>query len=128
MKTTSKIFYTIGKIFNIIGIVVTALCLIGGIVVLALAPQISANVDGEYSTLAIRTLGIGLIIGCAIGLAIEIVVLCVANYASKALENGKRDNVPHITIIVIGVIAGDIFYLIAGICGLIEENTQPKVE
>lgn len=128
MKTTSKIFYTIGKIFNIIGIVVTALCLIGGIVVLALAPQISANVDGEYSTLAIRTLGIGLIIGCAIGLAIEIVVLCVAIYASKALDNGKRDNVPHITIIVIGVISGDIFYLIAGICGLIEENTQPKVE
>lgn len=128
MKATSKIFYTIGKIFNIIGIVATALCLIGGIVVLALAPQISANVDGEYSTLAIRTLGIGLIIGCAIGLAIEIVVLCVAIYASKALDNGKRDNVPHITIIVIGVISGDIFYLIAGICGLIEENTQPKVE
>jgi len=38
------------------------------------------------------------------------------------LKNGVTEQWPHILAIVIGAIGGDIFFLIAGITGLIAEN------
>lgn len=124
MKNASKAMYTIGRIFNIIALIGMIIVLIVGIVLIAkdgtAVAQDENGVDVEVSG---RALGIILLsIGVAFSV-VYVVLFLLAGHASKALNNGRKDNVPHVIMIIIGVF-GDIFYLLGGIFGLVAEHEE----
>ena len=127
MKQASQVLYTIGRIFNIIGIVVTTLCLILPIMMMSipeeLAKQQKAIEGNQLSAEQIRVLGVGVLVGLIIAIIVLVVVLCLANYASKKLKNDTKDTAPHIIMIVIGIF-GSLLYLIGGVLGLAAESEQ----
>ena len=122
MKNASKILYTVGKVVNVIEIVLTSLALVFGVLVLIFGRQIIPDIPMIIDITAIAT-GTGFTVGGVVALIISIVTLVLANNATRALENGTVDNAPHIVMIVIGVF-GDIFYLLGGIFGIVSENTE----
>ena len=123
MKSASKAMYTIGRIFNIIAILATAVILIIGIVAIVRAPQVAAAQDAEVTLEQARQVGITLTIVGAVLIAVYCTLFALATHASKALNNNVKENAPHILMIIIGVF-GDIFYLLGGIFGLIAENSD----
>ena len=129
MKEASSIMYTIGRIFNIIGIVLTSLLLILPIIMMAMPEELynqqKAVDTNKLSVEQIKALGVGLLIGLIISIIVLIVVLCLANYASKKLKNNEKDTAPHVIMIIIGVF-GSLFYLIGGILGLCAEENQKE--
>ena len=122
MGNASKILYTVGKVVNIIEIVMTSLMLLLGVAVMIFGEAIAVNFQAVASFLNMAT-GTGFTIGGAVALVLSIVTLVLANNATRALENGVTENAPHIVMIVVGVF-GDIFYLLGGIFGLVAENTE----
>ena len=122
MGNASKILYTVGKVVNIIEIVMTSLMLLLGLVVMIFGETITANIEALSGMMTMLS-GTGFTIGGAFALVLSIVTLVLANNATRALDNGIKENAPHIVMIVIGVL-GDIFYLLGGIFGLVAENTE----
>lgn len=122
MGSASKILYTVGKVVNIIEIVMTSLMLLLGLVVMIFGETVAANIEALSGMLTMAS-GTGFTIGGAVALVISIVTLVLANNATRALDNGVKENAPHIVMIVVGVL-GDIFYLLGGIFGLVAENTE----
>lgn len=122
MGNASKILYTVGKVVNIIEIVMTSLMLLLGLVVMIFGETVAANIEA-LSTMLTMASGTGFTIGGAVALVISIVTLVLANNATRALDNGIKENAPHVVMIVIGAL-GDIFYLLGGIFGLVAENTE----
>ncbi|MBO6263959.1 MAG: hypothetical protein J6N93_06820 [Clostridia bacterium] len=128
MKSASKVLYTIGKFFNVIEIVGELLVIIFAIIGMVNAPMMVEMMSGMENSMfateaALKTTALGGLIGGIVALIISVVVMILAFRATKALDNGAVENGPHITMIVIGVIGGNIFYLLGGIFGLIAENT-----
>jgi len=122
MSNASKIMYTIGKVINVIEIIATALALLFGVLVLIFGESVIPDMTmlGELTAM---TAGTGLTVGGVIALVLSVVTLILANNATRALENGRADNAPHIIMIVIGVL-GDVFYLLGGIFGIVAENSR----
>ena len=132
MKEASKIMYTIGKIFNIIGLVITSLTLVLPIILIAMPDEIykqQKTIDGtKLSVEQIQALGVGTLVAVIIGIVLLIVALCLASYAKRKLNNNTREIAPHVIMIIVGVFAS-IFYLIGGILGLVaEEQEKEKTE
>lgn len=124
MKNASKVMYLIGKIINIIEIVVASLLLASAIFVIGAPDQFVGKVDKITTVEEAKALGITLLVIAIVILIVSIVILVLANKAKKSLDNGATDNKPHIVMIVIGVLGGDIFYLLGGVFGVIAENKQ----
>ena len=120
MGKASKIMYTIGRIFNIVGIVISAIVLLLGMIFTIIGGVENAADD---NTAALLASGLSMLVSGIICLAIEIVVFVLASKASKALENNTTENKPHIIMIVVGAVGSDIFYLLGGIFGLVAENS-----
>lgn len=130
MKAASKVFYTIGRIFNVITIIVAALFIVFGVILFTMADQIYAqlaeeSVEGIGASGDIKLIGIFLMAAAAVSLLVTVVVFILACNASRKLDNDTQENGPHIVMIVIGIF-GDVFYLLGGIFGLIEEGEHPK--
>ena len=123
MKSASKVMYTIGRVFNIIAIVLFAILLIFGIVFAATPDKIVELSEDFAEADAARAYGVTLIIVAAIFLIIYSVICGLAGHARKALNNGRTDKAPHIIMIIVGVF-GDIFYLLGGIFGLVAEREE----
>lgn len=122
MKDASRIMYTIGKVFSIIEIVISAILLLAGILCRVFAEEIYNEQKGRSFTLEdVKALSITLIVFASISLIIVFIVLILANNAQKKLKNNKKDLAPHVIMIVIGVF-GDIFYLLGGVFGIVAEN------
>ena len=111
--------YIIGRIANIVEIVLCALMFIPGIILIAAADFFAENEEAD--AVVFRGVGIGFLVGFGIALLVLVIVLILATRASKALNNDTKERAPHITMIVIGVF-GDILYTLGGIFGLIAEN------
>ena len=125
MKNASRAMYTIGRVANIIEIVLCALMFIPGIILIAAADFFAENSENGTDVSTIRSVGIGFLIGFGIALAVLVAVLVLANRAAKALKNDIKEKAPHITMIIIGFF-GDIFYTLGGIFGLIAENANEE--
>ncbi len=127
MKQASQVLYTIGKVFNIIGIVATALLIILPIIMIAMPHELyiqqTAIDTNKLSEEQIKVFGVGLLIGLIVLLIVLIIVLVLAIYASKKLKNDTKDTTPHIIMIVVGVF-GSLLYLIGGILGLAAESEE----
>lgn len=126
MAKASQVMYLIGKIINIIEIVVATLLLIAGVVCVASPDQLVGQVDKITTVDEAKALGVTIIVMAAIMLIVSVVVLILANRAKKAVAGGTKENAPHIIMIVIGVIGGDIFYLLGGVFGIVAGNNAPQ--
>ena len=126
MKVASKIMYTIGKVINIIEIILHMIIITAGILIINLAEKIfeSQSNPNKYSVDEIRNVGTLLLVIGIVFLIVAIVILVLASIAQSKLDNNKKDNAPHIVMIVIGVF-GDIFYLLGGVFGLVAEEQLP---
>ena len=124
MGKTSKIMYTIGRIFNIVAMVCCALLVIVGVIFTAGAGSFSGDIGMDKSELLIMGAAI---LGSGIGsFIVELVVSLLATKAQKTIGNGTTEKSPHIMMIVIGAIGGDIFYLLGGIFGLVAESRDDE--
>ncbi len=127
MKTASSIMYTIGKVFNIIGFFLNALFIALGILIKAFAKEIfeRRTAGATYTEADIKIVGTTLMVFGIIAFVVSFVVFILATIAKSKLKNEKRDIVPHVIMIIIGVF-GDIFYLLGGVFGVIAEADQEE--
>ena len=121
MKNASQIMYKIGKIINIVVIVIFAILIVVNIVTLGAA----AAVDGDVEAKAVAIgAAVGGMVTSIIFLALAIVALVVANKAINAIGDGQENRKPHIICIVMGAISENPFYILGGIFGLIAESQE----
>ena len=123
MGKTSKIMYTIGRIFNIVELVCTALMIVAGIILTALHGNLVSDEMPEEAALGT---GLGILIAGIVAFIIVLVVYLLATKAQKSIGNGTTERAPHIMMIVVGAIGGDIFYLLGGIFGLVAESKEDE--
>ncbi len=110
--------YLIGKIFNIIALVSSALLLVLGVLAIALATKVATD---QFPPEAIQAAGVTWLVVGIIYIIIELVIIILASKARKAIIEDPKVKKWHIIMIVVGVI-GDIFYLLGGIFGLVASN------
>ena len=116
MKHTSNLMYNIGRIFTIVEIILGAILLPLGILLAIL--QVALE-DFTYA-------GGVTLIGYGIWLLVSgILCLIFVSKAKKELaDESKQNKTPFIITIVFGAISGNVFYVLAGIFGLIAEGQQ----
>ncbi|MBQ7579125.1 MAG: hypothetical protein IJT25_01150 [Clostridia bacterium] len=131
MKNATKVMYTIGRVFNVIGIVCSALLLVFSILVMIdsqnVFNQLIADGVTRFSDAkAIYNVGIAMLVWACIYLIVEIVIYTLAKKAQKSIAQNSANTTPHIVMLIIGIF-GDIFYLIGGIFGVIAAgNNESK--
>ena len=113
MKNASKTMYRIGNIFTYIFLGLGALLFIIGLICV---------ITGDA---AVKAAG-GSCLGAGIYLLVtSILCLVFVSKAQKELEDESKENkTPFIITIVFGAIADNVFYVLAGIFGLIAESQQ----
>ena len=117
MKNTSKLMYRIGNIFNICWFALGALLAIIGTIVIIVG---AVGGDGAVISSGVSTLVTGLIF--AVG---AVLAWIFVGKAQKELQDeSTKNNKPFIITIVFGAIAENVFYILAGIFGLIAEGQQ----
>ena len=126
MKNTSNTMYNIGRIFTIVEIILGPIFFLLGLIfaIIAVAlPDEAAALAGPGGTLI--GYGIWFIVG-------GILCLIFVGKAKRELKDESNKNpTPFILTIVFGAIAGNVFYVLAGIFGLIADgqqggNAEPK--
>jgi len=120
MKNASNKMYNIGRIFTIIELILGAIFIPLGILLLVLVTLIE---DFNYA-------GAGSFIGYGVFFIVgAILCLIFVGKAKKELANEEsRNKVPFIITIVFGAVAGNVFYVLAGIFGLIADGQQGNKE
>ena len=125
MKSASQVFYTVGFIFVILGLIFETLFLIVAAMGIG-NPEIIAKVaqeTGNGEALVKDALMMATIL-LAISVAINIAVLVLTIIAKKDLKanNGKLST--HIILLIGGIFAINLFYLLGGIFGLVAASTD----
>ena len=120
MKNTSNLMYNIGRIFNIIELIL-------GIILVPLAILfliLTAVLDDFSFAQAGSMLGYGIYF-----LVVAILALIFVSKAKKELKDeGNKNFTPFIITIVFGAIASNPFYVVAGVLGIIVESKQGNKE
>ena len=122
MKNAARILYKIGKVFSIISLIASVLMIILAVAGIAMKEDLFQSLVDQGNTditsvEQLLTLLIGMIVVFAISVVIEAVRL---NFVGKAINAlGTDEKVPHIVLLVLGVINTGIFYIIASIMGLV---------
>lgn len=119
MKHASSIMNKIGRIFNIVELVLCGVLIVLGAIFLPLA--IIADAADKEAVVAVAG-AVAYLVWGLIMLALSIVTLVLAKKANAALANGTTENTPHILLIVAGAISCNVFYVLAGIFGLVSEH------
>ena len=129
MKKASEIMFKIGNIFTIIYLVLGAILFIIGLISSIVSGVALAAASGDEAATAAAAAALGSAVGLIfVGLyffATSLVCLIVVRKAQKELANEATSNKkPFIITIVCGAIASNVFYVLAGIFGLIAEGQQ----
>lgn len=129
MKKASEIMFKIGNIFTIIYLVLGAILFIIGLISSIVSGVALAAASGDEAAVAAAAAALGSAVGLIfVGLyffATSLVCLIVVRKAQKELANEATSNKkPFIITIVCGAIASNVFYVLAGIFGLIAEGQQ----
>ena len=128
MKSTSKILYRIGQVFNIISILLLAFFIFAFAYGMAnsesVYEEIAKQGSVEYTVDEFHKFCTVGLITVIIAAVIDIVVFIIAHKAIKALDKPGVQLGYHVTMIVIGILGGDLFYLIGAIVGLVAESSQ----
>ena len=124
MGKASKTLYIIGRIINILEIVLCGILVLIGLLGLGSAKLAEdAEKAAEFRIAAITLITIGIIY-----VIISVVTIILATKAINAVEDGKVNRRPHITIIVVGAISSNPLYVVGGILGIISESREVKKE
>jgi uncharacterized membrane protein len=128
MKKASEIMFKIGNIFTIIYLI------LGGILfVIGLISSIAAGVAAAAASSDAEVAAAAAALGSAISLIFlgiyffvtSLICLIVVRKAQRELaDESKANRKPFIVTIVVGAIASNYFYVLAGIFGLIAEGQQ----
>lgn len=134
MKNASETMFKIGKVFNIIYIPVSIILFVAGLILIV---QGSANYEAATTTKAQQealiaitsgstylAYGIILFVGAVVSL-----IVCLKKHGE--IENGNNEVSPRVFLIVFGAIGENVFYVLAGIFGLVarnQEQNQTKIE
>ena len=119
MKNTSKTMYRIGNIFNICWFALGILLALIGTIWLIIAAIGGGDVLG-----AVRLMITGILFAVGAILA----WIFVGQAQRELADESTRNNKPFIITIVFGAIAENVFYVLAGIFGLIAESQQGNQE
>lgn len=132
MKKASETMFRIGNIFTILYLILGALLMLIGIIVCVVGGiGVAAAQDDAAAAAAAALLGSG---GGCIGwgiyfLVTSIVCLILVKKAQRELADESTQNrKPFIVTIVCGAIASNVFYVLAGIFGLIAEGQQGQAK
>ena len=125
MKSASKVFYMIGFVFNIIAII------FGG---LLLAFSIMGLTDQELFEKIVQELQRGpqlvhdtlifMIVLLSIELVLDVLFLIIILRAKKDLNEGNGKLSTHVVLLIAGILASNLFYLLGGIFGLVAASTD----
>ena len=125
MKSASKIFYMIGFVFNVIAIIFGGLLLAFSIMGLTdheLFLKIVAEVNrGEQ---LVRDSLILIIILLSIELVLDIIFLVIILRARKNLNEGNGKLSTHVVLLIAGILASNLFYLLGGVFGLVAASSD----
>ena len=127
--------FTIGKVFNIISIVLSAIFILIGIFYAAAGGLVGgvfdlAEVEGvaeEAVPMIITLIGVFFIVFGLILLGLNIAAIIVLSTARASIEEGSMDTKPHVLTIVFGAFTNT-FYILAGIFGLVARNQDIKAQ
>lgn len=123
MRNATNVMYKIGKVFNIIGVVLSAILIIAGIVVIAgVDIVVSESASEQDAALLVAAGAIYLVIGI-IELVVQIISLVLVGKAKAELDGGNGSKKMQIVMIVFGAI-GCIFYLLGGIFGIVTISSE----
>ena len=122
MKNSSNTMYNIGRIFTIIELIIGPIFFLLGLIF-----AIVAGVVEDAAQLAAPA---GTLIGYGIWFLVGgILCLVFVGKAKRELQNENNKNLtPFILTIVFGAIAGNVFYVLAGIFGIVAESQQGQKE
>ena len=125
MKSASKVFYMIGFVFNIIAII------FGG---LLLAFSIMGLTDHELFLKIVAELNRGeqlvhdtlilMVVLLSIELVLDVLFLIIILKAKKDLNEGNGKLSTHVVLLIAGILASNLFYLLGGIFGLVAASTD----
>ena len=125
MKSASKIFYMIGFVFNVIAIIFGGLLLAFSIMGLTdheLFLKIVAEVNrGEQ---LVRDSLILIIVLLSIELVLDIIFLVIILRARKNLNEGNGKLSTHVVLLIAGIFASNLFYLLGGVFGLVAASSD----
>ena len=129
MGKASKSLYLVGKVINVVELVLAALAMVLGLIVMTTdsgaAQTALTGVTDVMTRMGISLSGMGVFVGSTIMLVASIVTLALAIWAGRAIDNGRVDITPHVVMIVVGVF-GNVFYLLGGVFGLFDETSYQK--
>ena len=129
MKKASEIMFKIGNIFTFIYLALGVILFIVGIVGVVGGAAALAAAAGDQTAEAAAAAAIGSGTSCIVlgiyFIVTSIVCLIVVRKAQRELaDESKANRKPFIITIVVGAIASNYFYVLAGIFGLIAEGQQ----
>lgn len=133
MKKASKIMFKIGNIFTFIYLALGVILFIVGIVGVVGGAAALAAAAGDQTAEAAAAAAIGSGTSCIVlgiyFIVTSIVCLIVVRKAQRELaDESKANRKPFIVTIVVGAIASNYFYVLAGIFGLIAEGQQGQAK
>ena len=124
MKTAAKIMNIIGRVYNIIALVSTILMVIGGVVCLTISIVAPEAAIAEYgaSREALITASIVLLVVSVCYFLSSLACLIIASRSYAAIRVGSKSKAPHILLMIAGILGLDIFYILAGVFGLVSSR------
>ena len=129
MKNASKTMFNIGNIFTVVYLILGALLALIGIIVLIVGAvgmgAAAGDAAAEAAAAGLMASGGGLIGWGFYFIVTSILCFIFVGKAQKELADETTENKkPFIFTIVFGAIASNVFYVLAGIFGLIAEGQQ----
>lgn len=128
MKSASKVFYTVGFVFAIISLLVSALFL--ALTSISMNnPEIIQKLVAESGRGEefIRQALLLLVVLLAVSTFLDalIIVLTILAWKSLKEENGKMST--HIILLIVGLFGVNFFYLLGGIFGIVAANEDAQL-
>ena len=121
MQNASNTMYRIGRIFTIIELILGPIFFVIGLIVLIVG-SVQDPQDGALMGSGGTLIGWGIYF-----IIVSILQLIFVSKAQKELANrDNRNPTPFILTIVFGAIAQNVFYVLAGIFGLIADGQQGR--
>lgn len=129
MKKTSNLFYSIGFVLNIIGIVFYAVLIAIFAIAMNNAEAISKIATDTGSTVEyVRQSLLALVILISVSIVIDIVVSIFVLRAKRNLREGNGRTGTHILLLVLGILSINLFYLLGGIFGVVAAGDDNSVD
>lgn len=124
MKKSSSLFYSIGFILNVLGIILTGLFLATFAFGLSDSELVIKFSDDTGSTIDFTTeIFTIIIVILSITLFIEIAVLVAVIFAKKDIKKETGRVALHVVLLILGLLSFNLLYLLGGIFGVVAANS-----